>query len=177
MTSTATQHPQPNPRLIRARAGFAVLAALALVSPAHADIYDEAEIDVSTYQVTGSSLAEVQAQMESGGPKGYWAFTNWYANWNGACETSVTAEITMPELADDADLTEVQAEEFDRMATALLDHELGHVRIGLNFAEAVADAGCPANTKRIHASFTQAGIDYDDETEHGYQQGVYLVEP
>lgn len=159
------------------RAIWAALAIVAVGLPARADIYDEADIELFSYEVSGSSLAEVQAQMEADGPEGYWAYTTWNVNWTGTCKMTTTAEITMPELSADADLTEDQRAEFDRMAAELLNHELGHIRIGLNFAEAVADAGCPANTKNIHARFTQAGIDYDDETEHGYQQGVYLAEP
>ncbi len=156
---------------------WAVLAGLSVSLPALADIYDEAEIEISTYGVSGGSLAEVQDQMQADGPEGFWAYTTWDATWTGDCETTVTAQITMPELSDDADLTDAQIDEFDRMNAALLDHELGHVQIGLDFADAVAAADCPVNTDDILAEYVQAGIDYDAETEHGLHQGVTLVEP
>ncbi|MCW1919678.1 DUF922 domain-containing Zn-dependent protease [Rhodobacter sp. KR11] len=142
-----------------------------------ADIFDQADITLTPYQVSGSSLDEVSAAMSDQGPQGYWAYTTWNASWDGQCQTAVTASITLPELSDDADLDETQVAEFDRMAKALLDHELGHVQFGLDFAAAVAAAGCPSDTDAILADHARAEKDYDAQTEHGWSQGVYLEEP
>lgn len=154
-----------------------LLPLLVLSAPARADIFEQAEITLSTYVVSGSDLAEVQAAMEAGGPEGYWAYTTWNASWDGACQTEVTAEIIMPELSGDADLSQAQIDEFDRMAEALLAHELGHVQIGLDFAAALQAAGCPSDSSAIHARFLQAERDFDASTQHGFTQGVTLEEP
>jgi predicted secreted Zn-dependent protease len=144
---------------------------------AQADIYDEAEITVTRYPVTGASLAEVQDQMNADGPQGFWAHTSWKVVWTADCETTVTAEIILPELQDDADLTEDEAAEFDRMSAALLDHELGHVRIGVDYAEAASDAACPTDTHALDADFAARELNYDAETDHGRTQGAYLELP
>jgi predicted secreted Zn-dependent protease len=154
-----------------------LLPLLFLAAPARADIFDQADISVTTYLVSGSDLAEVQDQMGEKGPRGSWAYTTWNAAWDGDCQTAVTAEITMPELAEDADLTAAQVAEFDRMTQALLSHELGHVQIGLDFAAAVQAAGCPADTTRLHDDFAAQELDYDATTQHGYTQGATLEEP
>lgn len=151
------------------------LAGLTLGSgPAHADIFDEANITVDTYTVSGASLAEVQDQMSSDGPRGFWAYTTWNVTWTAACETTVTASITLPELDDTADLTEDEVAEFDRMRDALSAHELHHVSFGTGFADQVRDAGCPAKSDAILQRWLQKERDFDAETEHGRTQGVYL---
>ena len=155
----------------------ALVLLLALTVPARADIFDEADITLETYEVSGSSLDEVRTEMETGGPHGFWAWTEWNATWDGDCQTWVEATITLPELAADAPLTDAQVAEFDRMAEALQEHELGHVQIGLDFAAAVAEAGCPADTTSIHDAFAETERDYDAQTRHGQTQGVTLDEP
>lgn len=156
-----------------------VTAVLALVpviapGPALADVYDEADIEVTYYEVTGDTLDAVQDDMQANGPEGFWAYTSWNTRWDGECNITVTAEITMPELAEEAPLSDDDRAEFERMAEALLDHELGHVRFGVAFGEEVKAAGCPRDTKAIHQHWVQKERDYDEETEHGLHQGVYL---
>lgn len=155
----------------------AVLALIPVIAPgpALADIYDEAEIEVTPYEVTGASLDEVQEDMEANGPNGFWAYTSWNTRWDGQCNITVTARITMPELAEDAPLSDDDRAEFERMADALLDHELGHVRFGVAFGDEVRAAGCPRDTKATHQRWLQQERDYDDETGHGLQQGAYLA--
>ena len=162
----------PSPHRIAAL--LAVMVALS--TAALADIFDDADITIDTYEVTGSSLAEVQDAMTSDGPKGFWAYTTWNVSWTGDCETSVTGQITLPELAEDADLTDEEIAEFDRMRDALEAHELEHVGFGVAFAEEVAEAGCPANANEMLEPWLQQERDFDEETEHGRTQGVYLEE-
>ena len=152
--------------------GLACFPGLAL-----ADIFDEADITIMEYEVSGADLDAVSADMQQNGPQGYWAYTTWNVTWTPECETSVTADITMPVLADDADLDDDEVAEFERMADALLDHELGHVQVGLDFAQDVAAAGCPADVSDLHEYWLQVERDYDAETEHGGNEGVYLDSP
>jgi predicted secreted Zn-dependent protease len=151
-----------------------LLAALMGAAPVHADTEDQADIEWSYYTVSGSSLAEVQDQMSEDGPKGFWAYTTWYVNWTGDCQTTVKASITLPELADDADLYDEEIAEFERMLAALRAHELQHVDFGIEFAQEVEESGCPLNSDAILQPYLAAERAFDAETEHGRLQGVYL---
>lgn len=142
-----------------------------------ADTMDEADVTTIEYTVSGSSLDEVMEDMAQRGPQGFWAYTTWNVTWTGGCETSVTAEITMPVLDDDADLSEDEVAEFSRMSEALFDHELGHVEIGLSFAKDIEASDCPADFSDLHEYWLQAERDYDSETDHGQNEGVYLENP
>ncbi len=150
----------------------AVLATLP--ATAQSETLDDADVTFHSYEVTGESLAEIEDAMGRDGPRGFWAFTTWNVTWTADCETSVSGDITLPELAEDADLTDEDIAEFDRMAEALLAHELQHVDFGIAFAADVADQGCPANSDEILQPYLQDERDFDAETEHGYLQGVSL---
>ena len=151
------------------------LAGLTLGSGAvRADVFDAAEISIDTYVVSGSDLTEVQDQMSSDGPQGFWAYTTWNVTWTADCETNVTASITLPELDENADLTEDEVAEFDRMHEALQAHELQHVEFGVAFADEVRASDCPSDSDAMLQPWLQSERDFDAETEHGRTQGVYL---
>lgn len=149
-------------------------ALIALTVPAVADTMDEAAITFDSYEVTGETLAEVQNAMGRDGPRGFWAYTTWRVTWTADCETAVTSDITLPELSPDADLTADDIAEFDRMAEALLAHELQHVDFGIAYAADIASQGCPANSDEILQPYLDDERAFDAETQHGYLQGVYL---
>ncbi|MGB8814025.1 MAG: DUF922 domain-containing protein [Paracoccaceae bacterium] len=150
--------------------------ALALgAGAASADTYDDADITVTTYTVDGETLGDIETQMTAEGPQGFWAYTTWTVNWNDACETTVNAAITLPELAEDTALSDADAEEFARMRAALEAHELQHVEIGLAYAAETEAQGCPTAFEPILDTFLADERAFDAETEHGRTQGVYLT--
>ena len=153
---------------------LALTLLIALAAPVFAETTDDADITFNSYEVTGETLAEVKAAMGRDGPRGFWAYTTWSVTWTANCETTVTGDITLPELSPDADLTDDDIAEFDRMAEALLAHELQHVDFGIAYAADIADQGCPANSDEILQPYLDEERSFDAETEHGYLQGVYL---
>jgi len=160
----------------RAAVGSTLAVALLVVAPppAQAFDFDQTDLTITTYEVDGSDLTEIEQSMTENGPRGFWAYTTWNVTWTGNCELSVVAEIIVPELAEDADLYDEEVAEFDRMSEALLSHELEHVANGVAAADEVESQGCPADTTDIFARYNQADIDFDAETEHGFTEGVYL---
>jgi hypothetical protein len=112
--------------------------------------------------------------MGANGPKGFWAYTTWNVNWTSDCQTSVMASITLPELADDADLDDEEIAEFERMLEALTAHELQHVDFGIEFADEVSTDNCPINSDELLQPYLAAERAFDADTEHGRTQGVYL---
>lgn len=149
-----------------------VLAMLA--SPAMAQ--DEVTVDVTyeTYTITGTTLDNLKSAMAAEGPNGYWAYTVWYVNWTGDCGLTVAATITLPELDADAELSDADIAEFDRMLAALDAHELGHVDFGIGFAEEVQSLDCDLDVAAVQEPWLEQERQYDADTDHGYTQGVYL---
>lgn len=155
--------------------GLTALAAAALgIAPVSAFTLDDADITVTTYQVAGNTLAEIERSMAERGPNGFWAYTTWNVNWTGGCALTVKAEIIMPELGPDTNLSASDIAEFARMTEALYAHEMLHVENGVAAADEVESQGCPTDTSDIFATYNQADIDLDAETDHGFTQGVYL---
>lgn len=140
-----------------------------------ADTMDDADVTLTTYTVDGETLGDIETQMTAEGPQGFWAYTTWTVDWTADCETTVNAAITLPELAEDTALSDVDAEEFDRMLTALEAHELQHVDIGLAYAAETEAQGCPAAYEPILDTFLSEERAFDADTEHGRTQGVYLT--
>ena len=147
---------------------------IALSAPAMADTTDDADITFHSYAVDGDSLSEIQDTMFRDGPRGFWAYTTWNVTWTADCETTVTGDITLPELGPAADLYDADIAEFDRMAEALLAHELQHVDFGVAYAAEIADQGCPANSDEILQPYLDEERAFDADTQHGYTTGVYL---
>lgn len=144
---------------------------------AGAVVAQEIDVDVTyeTYQLSADTLRDLWEEVEAEGPNGFAAWTSWYVNWSAECELSVTATIILPELASDAFLSDVEALEFERMVNALHSHELGHVQMGVGFAEDVQAAGCQGDTDAIHADWLAAERAYDEDTNHGQTQGAWLT--
>lgn len=149
----------------------AVLAALA-AGPACAQDFPE-DITYDSYIVDGSTLAEVADDMAANGPRGFWAYTTWQVNWTDSCDVSIEGRITLPELAEDSELSDDDVATFDTMLEALTLHEEGHIDFARGFAADAANAGCdPADD--VLEDWLQRERDYDAETDHGRTQGVTL---
>lgn len=147
---------------------------IALMAPAIADTADDADVTFHSYAVAGESLAEIEDAMGRDGPRGFWAYTTWNVTWTADCETTVTGDITLPELGPEADLYDEDIAEFDRMSEALLAHELQHVDFGIAYAAEIEQLGCPANSDEILQPYLEEERAFDADTQHGYTTGVYL---
>ncbi|WP_342078104.1 DUF922 domain-containing protein [Yoonia sp. SS1-5] len=132
------------------------------------------ELIIKPYTISGSSLAEVEEQLNSKGPHGYWAWAQTRWRWDGNCNMSFRAEITMPRLEDPGRLTAAEQAEWDRMYAALLDHEMGHVTIGRDTALAIKAADCKVDSQAYDAEFRAAQKAYDARTNHGIDTGATL---
>jgi predicted secreted Zn-dependent protease len=152
----------------------ALLLSLLLAAPALAQDID-VDVTYETYQLSADTLRDIWAEIEAEGPGGFSAWTSWQVNWTAECELSVTATITLPELSADAYLSDVEVLEFERMVNALESHELGHVQMGVGFAEDVQAAGCQGDTDAIHEDWLAAERAYDTDTNHGQTQGAWLT--
>ena len=60
---------------------IAITLLVAMAAPVVAETTDDADITFNSYEVTGETLAEVQAAMGRDGPRGFWAYTTWSVTW------------------------------------------------------------------------------------------------
>ena len=58
----------------------------------------------------------------------------------------------------------------------LEEHELGHVANGIGFAQDMLDTGCTGDMETVLAPWRQADIDFDAETNNGFNDGDDFVE-
>jgi predicted secreted Zn-dependent protease len=154
------------------RFGLSLVVASALAVPAAAQEITE-NVVYDSYVVDGRTLSDVADDMAANGPQGFWAYTTWYVNWSAECEITIDAAITLPELAEDNDLSAYDEETFANMLEALDAHEQGHVDFARGFAEEVAAVGCDVPEGALDVWLEQER-DYDAETNHGETQGVTL---
>jgi predicted secreted Zn-dependent protease len=159
-------------RTAMTRFGLSLVVASALAVPAAAQEINE-NVVYETYVVDGRTLSDVADDMAANGPQGYWAYTTWYVNWSAECEITIDASITLPELAEDNDLSAYDEEVFASMLEALDAHEQGHVDFARGFAQEVAATDCDVPDNAIDP-WLEAERAYDAETRHGETQGVRL---
>ena len=133
------------------------------------------KVTIQTYAVGAPSLPELRTQMRRLGPNGYWAYTKTNWRWDGQCNMTFTATITMPELTDRFLLDAAELAEWDRMIAALRAHEDQHVEIGRGWAAAIKATGCDASKlDAINAKWRAREQAFDRDTDHGATLGVTL---
>jgi predicted secreted Zn-dependent protease len=153
-----------------------------------------------SYPVRGRSIAEIAPQTNQA--QGGWAaYTTWETDWRyllqediESCaitsgEASLASSITYPRWDPPADADPRAVAEWRRFMDSLTAHELGHVTIALQGADAideVLDSGLAAPTcdeveraanraaLRLHQRFERLNAGYDRETDHGRTQGSTL---
>ncbi len=135
-----------------------------------------AELVMTTYQVSGDSLQDLERQMQRRGPQGYWGLTRTSWNWDARCNMTFRARVTMPKLVGRERLDVAELAEWDRMVDALWTHEMGHVEIGKAWAAAIKAAGC-RGVDAIDRAWRNRDAEYDRETDRGQRDGVYLRRP
>lgn len=158
------------------------------------------EIDERTYAVRGASIAEILPQTNR--LKGRWAaYTEWTTSWqydwdesDESCtidggSTSLDASVTYPDWKRPSDVDAADARNWDRFMRNLRIHELGHVTIALQGADAIddrLDARLALPTcdevepyadeaaRKILGRYNAQSRRYDRETGHGLTQGTGL---
>ena len=124
---------------------------------------------IKYYSVSGKTVDAIKANMKKKGPKGYWAYTEWYVKWTGSCKVSVSVTYTMPKLKSGAP-ADVKSK-FDKMYKKLLKHEKNHGNNGISAAKEIAKKKCNGGDA-ILAKYNKKDIAYDKKTDHGYSEGV-----
>jgi predicted secreted Zn-dependent protease len=166
----------------------------------------EVAIKETFYKVRGDTIEELAAQTEH--VEDEWAaFTEWHTSWRywseesdgsddvaDSCdvtrgESEVEMSIIYPRWTPPADADPAVVREWGRFMKALQVHELGHVTIALQGADAVddrldggfsaatcadAETAAAAAATRIFDRYARASKRYDRETDHGLAQGTGL---
>ncbi|MGR3548639.1 MAG: DUF922 domain-containing protein [Roseovarius sp.] len=128
---------------------------------------------IKTYPVSSTSLAELAKEMDKKGPKGYWAYTEWYVRWTGDCKLSVTVDIILPKHKNPSKMPADVRKKFDAMLVALTEHERQHGRHGIAAAQEIEAAGCSGGDGIIK-KYNAVDIKFDKVTDHGRKEGVTL---
>ena len=153
-----------------------------------------------SYPVRGSTIRELAAQANQA-QDGWAAYTDWRTTWRFgwldsgvSCdvtegEAALRVRITYPEWRPPAGATPGVVRRWDRFMDDLTIHELGHVTIALQGADAIDelfDGGMTAATcaeveraadaaaTRLHDRFERVNRRYDETTDHGVAQGTGL---
>ena len=161
---------------------------------------------LSFYDITPASADDLRNALNQASPirsdgKIYHARALWQINWSyrykrgdNSCEiealqVDLTATIQMPQIMPGLVVDEATEARFDAYATALLNHEYGHIGFGVLAANKIAESlmnvspmsrcaetGAAANAlgKAIIAHYSREDDAYDEATEHGKTQGDYI---
>jgi predicted secreted Zn-dependent protease len=159
-----------------------------------------AGIEERSYPVHGERLGELTGQLEQ--VKGRWAaYSRWHTSWNftaqraedgSACtvmagDATVEVSLTLPDWRKPARVEPAVEARWQAFVERLRVHELGHVTIALQGADAIEgrlDAGfraasckrvgqqADAAARRIFERYARATRRYDRQTEHGLSQGT-----
>jgi predicted secreted Zn-dependent protease len=148
-----------------------------------------------TYAVTGSTAPEIRASLNENREGNYDAFTSWYLSWqftDGACDgdglvVSVDISYGIPEWTPPDGVSPELVTHFQSYMNALMCHEYGHAKFGLDAANDVysalsaidANGDCTAQQSLGEAAFERVlddyiarELEYDAETNHGASMGA-----
>ena len=157
--------------------GFTLLgaaSAVLLAGSPRAAAEPAVTMNTTYYSITGTTSAELKAQMRSRGPQGYWAYTRWYVRWSGDCRISLEISYGFPKWENQAQApAELQAA-WNQMMTALRTHEQGHAENGRSAAREIEASRCAGDPKAIVRKWAEQDKVYDAQTNHGRTQGVVL---
>jgi predicted secreted Zn-dependent protease len=180
----------------------ALLAGLFLLVSQNSTAEVRSSLDYLYYNADanlGGSLTAILKRSAPASMEGHLGWTSWHVNWHyhwhfnadGACRitestTELAATITLPSLVNG---TTTQVTAMNSFLAALRVHELGHVNIGRQAADAIDQAilalpqmancellGSQANraAQQILDQWRNAEKRYDAETGSGRSQGAVL---
>jgi predicted secreted Zn-dependent protease len=152
---------------------FSIVAPILLAAP---PAMAEPTVSVRTtyYSISGTTSAELKSQMRSLGPKGFWAYTNWYVRWSGDCRVSLEISYTFPQWTNEKQAPAALQAVWKTMIASLQAHEEGHGRHGRSAAAEIDKARCKGDPKSVTNKWAAQDKVYDAETNHGRSQGVVL---
>ncbi|MBZ0130356.1 MAG: DUF922 domain-containing Zn-dependent protease [Rhodobacteraceae bacterium] len=126
-----------------------------------------------TFTVDATTVPGLIKQLEQKGPKGFWAYTDWYVSWTGSCATSVKITYTLPRHKNVNALDAAVRKKWLAMIKALEAHEHKHGQNAINAAEEIEKTKC-ANGNDVLKKWNKADVDLDKRTRHGKTEGVVL---
>ncbi|HEY1014510.1 MAG TPA: DUF922 domain-containing protein, partial [Herpetosiphonaceae bacterium] len=150
---------------------------------------------ITYYDISGDTEDELRSQLDRKAPVGYDGFkgdatTKWQVKWNwpGYGKASCTLaqadvdyeiEVIMPRWKAPSDADPALVAKWDRYVEGLAAHEKGHVDNVIKNHEqvtrAIADASCSTadgEAQQALDELREFDVTYDDQTEHGAEQGV-----
>jgi predicted secreted Zn-dependent protease len=148
-----------------------------------------------TYAVTGATAPEIRASLNANREGDYDAFTTWYLSWqftDAECDGDgliVTVDISygVPEWTPPDGVSPELVTHFQTYMNALMCHEYGHAKFGLDAANDVHEAlsaieaggDCAeqqsladAEFERILDDYIAREVQYDEDTAHGASMGA-----
>lgn len=126
-----------------------------------------------TYVVDATTSWGLRDQMQARGPRGFWAYTDWYVKWSGNCKVSVKITYRMPKHKNEAALDPTLRKEWRAMVSALKAHEEKHGAHGIQAAQEIEKTRC-ANGNAIIQKWANQDRVLDKRTGHGRHEGVQL---
>jgi predicted secreted Zn-dependent protease len=137
------------------------------------DAKPKVAVTTKTFTVDATTVDGLLKQLKQKGPKGYWAYTDWYVKWTGSCQTSVDITYTLPKHKNADKLDPVVRKKWLAMVDALTKHEHKHGQNAINAAQEIEKTKC-ANGNAVIQKWNKADIDLDKRTDHGKKEGVVL---
>ena len=132
------------------------------------------KIETNYYEIEGKSSQQLKRQMWNFGPNGYWSYVNWYIDWETEnCRVSLKIVYTYPKWTDIHQVSKSKQQKWQQLISALITHEIGHARHGVEAAWEISKNNC-RNTEAIIEKWTEQDKIYDQRTRHGLTQGVKL---
>ncbi|MEO1139867.1 MAG: DUF922 domain-containing protein [Pseudomonadota bacterium] len=135
------------------------------------DAKPRVKVSEKQYSIDATTLEGIRKQMKQRGPKGHWAYTDWYVRWTGSCELSVEITYTMPRHKNESRLDPALRKKWKSMVAALKAHEKNHGKHGINAAREIEKNGCADGDAIIRKWANQDKV-YDKKTRHGATEGV-----
>jgi len=129
--------------------------------------------EITYYDVSALTSDGLRREMRRKGPRGYWAYAQWWVSWTDMCDITVTQTIEMPRHTRLDDLPPELRVRWDSMVRALLRHERLHTRHGELAAGEIAMAKCQGAYQIIDRWANQDKV-LDRRTDHGRKEGVTL---
>lgn len=156
------------------------------------------------YPIEGHTYNTLSSELNSKGPNNYHAYTHWYVKWHynydkGFDDCSLkdisvsnTTSIIFPKWKNRNGASNALVNEWLRYRKALMQHELGHAKFGVQAQSEIQNAlqnlspasscnlmGQTANQMayKILNHYQKKDKSYDQETEHGKTQGAYFNQP
>ncbi len=183
----------------------AAILVLSLVFLPHAIAAPEIIIQKRHYPAAGQTSAQIRQSLDRNTPvrqngKPFDAYTRWDIDWqfwwaydgDGTCRiTRVTTVVqiwqTFPRMENAGDLVPQLADRWERHMIALIEHEEGHVALGVDAARNIErrlsqmgdrsscdqlESEANALAREIIARYTRLEAQYDADTNYGERDGA-----